>query len=239
MKKTIVLLLLLSSVVLCSCSTKQTVFHADLYEAHYLADVAVPYADNLDTLQFDRVYELERDDYGRRHFMYETYSLFLQEKISIHLITQQTSETFTSYYPDYCYLIRQVETEEFDQDSLSYFKARNDWGTAMDESKLLVIENDYQKELLNQTEFQKAFLQHLGLEQEYWGSWHGLEICGERQLYLANQITETSTGEIENKYYLVVVNLDIDGYIEVCEEFEPILDCQDVVHEFREKYLSQ
>ena len=107
---------------------------------------------------------------------------------------------------------------------------------------MVSIQNDFCSPLLFESTFSAALLEFLGLGEENLVTENCMDLHGtNRALYTAEVLhKDKDSGEIiGNSYYLVVVNLEVDGYIEVCEEFEPILDCQDVVHEFREKYLSQ
>lgn len=245
MKKLLIILVIILAVALLlfSCEPRPTVHNTKLYEVYHVVDANALHCDSLDTMKVDKVYELEQDQYGRRLFRYCPHSWILGLTLDVYVIVQENSNSEVGYYQDYCWMARRSYVDPATEDEISTListlKEINDWGKPLDRSKITYIPNESTKPLIHATDTEKAFAKYLGLGENAHLVFNEMERYGpNRQLYAVRIVEKDGDEVILDVSYLAVINLDIEGYIEVCEEFEPVLDCQDVVHEFREKYLS-
>lgn len=242
MKKAIIIAVLIAALSIClfSCEGPTTVHSTGLYEAYHLVDANVVVGNELVALKIDHVQELEQDEYGRRLFKYSTLSTFTGGRTDIYIISQETGEDILAYYQDICYLARLRKDGELNDEEIGKLKELNDWNKALDPSKMTFASNQPAGNLLSESEFETALRDHLGLEQEISIIRNNMETYGDsRQLYAVRTLDKNESGEILfDGYYFVVVDLNLDGYIDVCEEFDIKGDYQSAVHEFRDKYLA-
>jgi hypothetical protein len=80
---------------------------------------------------------LERDDYGRRLFLYSMYTAETDayEWIHVMAISQQTKLRCVYYYEDMNFIIAET-AEEIDDAAIEALKTRNDWGQPLDKQKM-------------------------------------------------------------------------------------------------------
>ena len=133
MKKTVLLISLVFTILLTGCFPNGSVDETGHYEAYDIVRTAVPFSmDGANDKSRARVELMETDDFGRRLFVYNQYSLMLQKHISIWLICQSTDDEYAYYYSDVCYRILPVDGN-FEGDLLETFKTCNDWNENIDE----------------------------------------------------------------------------------------------------------
>lgn len=236
------------SVLICvflftSCHPPGTVAATGFYDAYHIVSRNVPYADTTFVGQFDKVKKLEEDAYGRLYYSYETYSTSLQTQIEIHVICQKAEEQRAYYYEDYCYMIRKEDDPPFSGNSVAQLKERNDWGKSLNQEKMREVPFDMPNISVGyEAKCKKAILNHLGLPEDYGCVVHGLEFEeSEKQVMFINTFRRTDgRNNIEfDRFYLVVYGMIKNRLVVLaCEEIEPIVDCQDMVSDFKARHLG-
>ena len=241
--KRIWIVLMLLFLLLCGCHQKGTAWATGLYDPYYIAEVNVPFADNLNTSQFDRVAELERDDYGRGYYWYRTYSLMQGPHIDIYIISQPTQAEQAAYYPDVCYLIRKENEPELTDEEIAQFKKQNDWNLPIAEEKTYTVSySKGHKNIANQTEMNNAVLDYLALNKESYSTiCNGMErISSHEQLIVAAVCPRSEGGNNEDdlEYYLMVYDIQKEQPISVCQEINIHMPIQEQVSSFRQALIG-
>lgn len=230
--------------LLTGCYQRGTVKNTNLFEPYRIADVNIPFADNLHTSQFDRVSELEVDDYGRRYFSYRTYSVMYAADVEIHIICQMTRDDKVFYYPDYCYLIRTENDAAFTDNEVSRLKTLNDWNLPLEEDKMYATPySQYHKDVTNESNIHSAILSHLGLSESFGTHYNGLEIRdGSEQLLFVHVFSRDESGKAtadSEAFYLMICRTGQKSHIVMSQQVDGSLSCQEQVCLFREAWLSK
>lgn len=221
-----------------SCYQQSSVSSTGLIEPYRICDVNVPFADNINTSQFDKVSEQEEDSFGRRYFSYYTYSVMLQEDIEIHVISQKTEDGKVYYCPDVCYMIRYVKDEAFSDTDIEQFKTRNDWNSPFDTDKMnSVLSTEAHQDVVSAQTLEQDILGYLGLEDTHRVLTNGLEVYGDTtQLFIACVFVQNA-GTVEDHYYVVAYRSDAEDPILACQEISKTLECQSVIRNFRDTWF--
>lgn len=238
MKRCMLLLLLTVAVVFAACYQKGTVMDTKLYDPYRIADADIPFADDLNLSQFDRVSKVEQDDLGRCYYIYTTYSCTINENVEIHIISQTAKDGIVYYYPDDCYIIRRVSEPSISASEIDKLKERNDWKRPLQMEKMQkVTQKQPHKDVANEQEIRTAMLQHLGLRESFGVLANGLEIIGQdQQIFFVYVFPRNDQGKINGmgQYYLVLYQKDATQPILRCQVCENALNCQETVKQFRQ-----
>lgn len=231
-------ILLILSVMISGCHQQGTAWSTGLYEPYRIADANIPFADNLHTSQFDRVVELERDDYGRGYYLYKTNSRMLGSSIEIHIISQPTKDNQVFYYPDVCYLIHSEGDAAISDAEVTELKSQNDWNLPLVEEKMHSVSySEAIKDLAYEEEMCADVLQYLELDEELYGAiCNGLEIVkGYKQLVAVMVVPrDQGTNTFEDVvYYLMVYTNTAKQPIIMCQQIDPKQHLQEQVINFR------
>ena len=241
--KQLILLLLILSIMISGCHQQGTASATGLYEPYRIADANIPFADNLHTSQFDRVVELEQDDYGRGYYLYKTKSRMLGSSIEIHIISQPTKDNHVFYYPDVCYLIQHEGDAVVSDVEVAELKNQNDWNLPLVEEKMYSVSySEATKDLAYEEEMCADVLKYFELNEASHGViCNGLEIVkGYQQLVAVmiaprNQGTNTSEDVV---YYLMVYRIDAKQPIIKCQQIDPEQHIQEQIINFREAWFT-
>lgn len=242
-KKIVALVLLTSVMAGCSLHAAGSPGATGFPDPYCIISVDVPYADNTYFSRWDKVELLDEDEWGRRYFSYQTYSVMLGKKIEIHVICQQsTVQEEYFYYPDDCYIIREQESDCFSDAAISDLKYRNDWGKPLCKEKMSSIMREVcNEEVVFENEFQDEIRKHLNLSESYVVLHNSLERFSEtEQLYYAWIAERDDKGELVNEpmYFLVIYDVACENPIKLCQQATGLLDCQDEVRAFRATWLN-
>lgn len=238
MMKKVWMFTLILALLLSGCYQKGTVRDTNLFEPYYIAHANIPYADKLNDTQFDRVSEVEQDQYGRRYFSYRTYSPMLQADIEMHIISQMSDGGFVSYYPEDCYMIRLEKNAEFSGEVISAFKERNDWGIPLKKDLMYHVQCSVSKDIVDEETLQSAILKSLDLDQSYGVLSNGLETnkAKDRQIFVVRVFARDKDGKAteDGQFYLVVYQINTTAPITTCQKIERTLNCQEAIRIFRD-----
>lgn len=234
--KRICITLLMIAVILTGCYQKGTAKQTGLFAPYRIADVNVPLADNLHTSQFDRVEELETDEYGRCYYSYKTYSVTLSSDIEIHIISQMVRDDEVFFYPDYCYRIRLESDPAFTDEDISQLKTWNDWNQPLVTDKMYTTSySQYHKDIANEKEIQSAITSYLDLDDSYGINYNGLDLLDKNaQLFFVHVFPRANKEKSRaEKYYLVIYQKGVAHNIARCQQLDDPQSCQEQVWMFR------
>lgn len=240
MKRVILSLLILTIMLVCTGCPLENVFLSSHQEAFHLVNAEVPVADHMGKLT-DRVKKLGEDEYGRCLYSYKTTSVALNhEFIEIYIISQNETKDKIYYYPDYCYIVRIRDEGSFSEEEIAALKERNDWGKPLNEDKMRTIPN-HDLDHVQFRDLDAALYDYLGLDGKNCIPYaHCMKINdANQQMFIClvrRETTEEGQKPVTN--YLVVYQTDRYPHIVAIEEFEPSLDCQDAMHEFRTTWFE-
>ena len=235
--------LLIFAIVMSGCHQQGTAWSTGLYEPYRIADANIPFADNLHTSQFDRVVELERDDYGRGYYLYKTNSRMLGSGIEIHIISQPTKDDRVYYYPDVCYLIYSEGDAAISDAEVAEFKNQNDWNLPLVEEKMYGVSySEAIKDLAYEEELCAAVLQYFELDEELYGAiCNGLEIVKGYKQLIAVMVVPRDQGANtfeDAVYYLMVYTNTAKQPIIECQQIDPKQNLQEQIISVREEWLT-
>lgn len=240
--KRIWLLLLIIAMMLTGCYQKGTVMDTNLFEPYRIADANIPFADNLHAAQFDRVVEMETDDYGRRYFLYTTYSVMLASDVEIHIISQMTRGDEVFYYPDLCYLVK-AENAAFTEEDILQLKISNDWNCPLEEDKMYTTSySQYHKDVANETEMGSAIASYLDIDDSYGVLYNGLETSNGNEQLLVVRVFPREKGDESTdagKFYLMIYKDGLHQPITMCQQVSDWLLCQEQIPLVRAAWLQE
>lgn len=222
------------------CAYSMTPAATNLYAPHCIASRNVPFADNLNTHQWDQVSLVERDTYGRTYYTYQTLSVMLQHEIEIHIIAQSESEDRTyGYYEDICYIIRDVNDVPFSENDIIDFKTRNHWNRPLihDEIQYTSYET-YHLPMISEKELNLTISQWLDIGNESGIHWNALESYGNTQLIFVEVFSKEDQGDTDSKFYLIGYQENQIPSIIICEEIPFSLTPQEEVQAARRKFIE-
>lgn len=235
------ILLLVAIILLSGCHQKGTVGDTKLYEPYRIADANIPLADNLHTSQFDRVTELESDEYGRRYFSYKTYSVLYSSNVEIHIVCQMSRGDNVFYYPDHSYIIRADDGPDFSEEDISELKAWNDWNQPLNEAKMCATSYaQHNEDIANENDIISAVLVYLDLGNSYGVHRNGLEALNKNeQLFVVEVFPRDSNGKATGTgdIYIILYSSQIRA-VTMCEKIDNPLSCQEQIHAFRDACLE-
>lgn len=237
--KKIFCLLIIISVFLAGCYQKGTVRDTGLYAPYCIAEVNIPLADNLHSSQFDRVKELEKDEYGRCYYSYKTYCGFFATYIELHIISQTVKDDEVYYYPDYCYLVRLETDPAFSDADIAQLKAWNDWNQPLAPDKMYATSySQKQKDIANDRQIISAISSYLSVDDSYGVHYNGLDLLSKNtQLFFVHVFPRTDNRDRETEdYYLVIYQ---NGVIVSCQQIDSPLSCQEQIWNYRCKWLAE
>lgn len=241
MKKIFCILIIISA-FLAGCYQRGSVKQTNLYAPYRIADVNIPLADNLYTSQFDRVAELETDEYGRCYYSYKTYSITLSANIEIHIISQMVKDDVVLFYPDYCYLIRLDSDPAFTEEDIAQLKTWNDWNQPLAADKMYATSySQHHKDIANEAQIQSAVTSYLGMNNSYGVHYNGLDLLSNNtQLFFVHVFPRADQNDSDSeKYYLVIYQHGAPQNIVSCLQIDSPLSCQEQVWMFRCAWLAK
>ena len=233
---------LLTVIFLCTGCLPNYVNVTGFYAPYYILSADMPFADTMNTAQFDNVEKIEEDIYGRCYYSYKTYSTAFHYEIEIHVISQKETKTEIDYYPDYCYIARESEGDPFSEEDIARLKERNDWGKPLNVEKMRQIPNDYQDDILTAGEIgtlENFLCDYIDVEEGYDVYVDAMGINDSNQqmffchVYGLNDVSKSDQYETMTPCYILVYQKSDTQPIVAIEEIEPTLDCQDFMHNFR------
>ena len=212
------------------------------YGVYHILDANMPYADTMNSVQFDTVKKLEVDSFGRSYYSYITYSTAFQHELEIHVICQKETKKEIYYYSDFCYIARKSDGDAFSDEDIARFKENNDWNKPLNEKKMRQIPNDFQDNIITETDLKTILRDYLCLEESDDLILNNMEINDSDQQMFFCQVCNMSEGDqqkrITTDYILIYQNSSLQPIV-VIEEFEPTLDCQEFMHSFRATYFER
>ena len=239
MKKTKIIHFLVVPIILmlCACYQAGTPAAKGLYAPYCVANINVPFEDNLNTTQFDDVWLIEKDAYGRAYYVYDTYSLMLEYHIEIHLIVQIEDENGQyGYYEDICYIIREAETAQFLEAEINRLKEINNWNQPLRPEQISYTSyEECRTQLRDDAELEAEATQKLGIGEQYGLSANGLESDGEATIFFACTFLPGVRGLEDNKFYLIYYEIGNSPTILLYEEVPMSLSPQEQIQAFRAK----
>ena len=237
--KKIFCLLISISVFLAGCYQKGTVRDTGLYAPYCIAEVNIPLADKLHSSQFDRVAELEKDEYGRCYYSYKTYSVSMSTDIELHIISQTVKDDEVYYYPDYCYLVRLETDPAFSDADIAQLKAWNECNQHLAPDKMYATSySQKQKDLAYEPTISSAVSAYLPLDDSYGVHCNGLDLLSKNaQLFFVHVFPRTDNRDRETEdYYLVIYQ---NGVIVSCQQIDSPLSCQEQIWNYRCMWLAE
>ena len=203
------------------------------------------YMSAYDAERFDKVKVLEKDAYGRILFEYICTSQYHWQSMTVLLICQKTDEQKAFYYEDYCYLLALCDDHDtaavFSDEDVAALKEKNDWDQPMNPNKmsstwLKIIPSNS----VNTAKIDLVYRDYLDVEEEIYVYYEDLEgnVDGIQtiiaRVYYGDAV---STERYAYSHLICWYSQGNQGKGEIlaCEEYEETLDCQEVIHSFKEK----
>lgn len=251
-KAMLVTLLAVCIVLLSGCETiSKYVFHrpgtlgrTGFYEAYYInmVNIAAFGSSEEDACRFDKVELVETDAYGRSMFRYHSHAGTVEADwdwetyLTTLIICQKTENGKAYYYSDFCWLGKASEQSKeyaaFTEDEIALLKERNDWDKPLDAAKMrsVYMNNRDITAASEDVNFRGRISGYLDLEED------------ENRCILYRHLEKNESGaqviwvRIDENQYFCIQNFR-NYSIQVCEPFDgDILNCQETLHEFKEKY---
>lgn len=252
-KYLITILIAICTICLSSCETiSKYVFYrpgtlgrTEFYEAFYIIDVNVPAFNSYltDANRFDKVELIEIDEYGRSMFRYLSHVGTVsgdwkwKTYLTTLVICQKTENGRAYYYADFCWLGKASdqsrEFAEFTADEITLLKERNDWNEPLDSTKMrsgLYKGNRDITSVRDGVNFPERISGYLELEDD------------ENRCIVYHPLEKNESGaqviwvRVDENQYFCIQNFR-NYSIQACEPFDgDILNCQEALHEFKEKY---
>ena len=218
---------------LTACHRKGTVGDTKAYSGATLVCAVVPYVQSGHP-DFDKVYELERDAYGRAMFSYNCFSSFCQKTLDILVICQTTDPDTPKYYADICYLIHGEDDAEFSDSEIATLKERNDWEKPLNFDKMQTVSENYESDWNQQYDTAKAAVTAtLQLDDAWFVSLGSMEYCGDGTWFILTKVAPSENKQENGQLYLALYCPDEEQPIRNIEPFEWTYDCQTLIHKFK------
>ena len=193
--------------------------------------------------EFDTVEVLEQDMQGRILFSFSSPGISMQRGKDSGLysvmICQKTDDTYSYFYPDYHFVVRNKD-EEITEGEINSLKERNDWNREIDNSKMVHVKFTCKKDNIGgitgeDRDETKIFDGKVDDEKEQ-VQMIRLGIDGKkRSLYLASILIHGEKSYICERSYLVILNADYTYDSRIClQEVEDIWNYQDQLKAFKE-----
>lgn len=232
-KLLLILIPVLFLLSLSGCYRKGTVGDTKAYSGSTLVCAVVPYVQSGHP-DFDKVYELERDEYGRAMFSYNCFTSFCQETLDILVICQTTDPDAPKYYEDLCYLIHGEDDAEFSESEIALLKERNDWGKPLNFEKMQTVSESYARDWnLHYDSAKAAITAALKLDDAWFVSLGTMEYCGDGTWFILAQVSPAENKQENGPLYLALYAPDEQQPILSIEPFEWTYECQTLIHEFK------
>lgn len=216
-----------------ACHRTGTVGDTKAYSGAVLVRAVVPYIQSGHP-DFDKVYELERDEYGRAMFSYNCFSSFCQETLDILVICQTTERYNPRYYEDVCYLIHGEGDMDFSDSEIALLKERNDWDKPLDSEKMRAVSADFMREWNQQCDSVKeAVTAALKLDDAWFVSVDSMEHYEDGTWFILAQVSSFENKHEKGQLYLALYSPEEEQPILNMEPFEWTYDCQTLMHEFK------
>ncbi len=241
MKRIITMIALLLLVIFnTGCERPPYVFLTGLYDPYGILGTNMPYTDKLNDLQFDNVYKIEEDSYGRRYYIYTTYSGMWMSELEIHVISQKSNSRLVYYYEDLCYRVKDPTSESLDVREIETFKAQNDWNCVLDEAKMHPTERkELHEDIVDEMELEKKVLAYFELPKDGVVVSEGMEIYDDsKQIFYVRVAKNSEEYKKQACCYMILYSTEEGGTIIYSEEFPLIADCNQSVIAFREKCME-
>lgn len=233
-KRISIIFIFLTLVFQCGCGPDYVVLRGH-YEPFGILENDMPYADKLNTKQFDQVQKIETDSYGRDYYIYRTYSIMWAQEIEIHVISQKSDRKNVYYYEDLCYMMENPDGEPLYSEDVEAFKERNDWGKPLNADKMSTASKDTgQMEIVDLEALESAVINYLDFPTGTVAISNGIKVYEDGSQIFIVQIDEDGDGFSDPECcYITLYTVDDGGKILYLEEFPQTAECNEYILDFK------